>query len=206
MTCAALPLLHHRTGLPDYDAARWTRLPELEQVLPTEQGWGVVLQRRTPRATGPVEVVAPETANAVLILVLGASRNECRLEGSGAARPIRLAVRRGDALLLPPGIASWWYNAAGAKGALQLHLSAGFLAGIADRAGLPGPDGRLRPGRLARDQTLDFLLRQIVREVRGRQPGWRRAVESAVTLATAQLLAGQPCPLAGLPLPIRDRC
>lgn len=197
MTAAVPARLHHASGLPDYDAAAWTALPPLRGTLRGEEGWGVLLQDPVagPDAFRPVEVEVPESTGVVLLLGLAAGMNEGRMSGTGAARPRRAQLRRGEALLLPPGIASSWVSRTGQERVLHVHLTAGFLAGVAAEVGLVARADLLPAGTLRHDETLDFLLRHVVRQLRHREPGWQRAIASAVTLATAQLLtAAAPRP------------
>lgn len=183
--------LHQATGLCDYDAAAWTSLPPVRGVVQGRAGWGVLLQEPevAPARFRAVEVEVPEQAGAVLLLCLAAGRNEGHLSGTGAARPRQIALRRGDALLLPPGTTSRWCSSTGQERILHLHLPVGFLDEVADMGKVRARPDLLSAGLLRRDETLDFLLRHIVRQIRDQEPGWRIAVESALTLVTAQLLA-----------------
>lgn len=185
------PRLHQATGLSDYDAAAWTSLPPVRGVLQGAEGWGVLLQEPevAPDGFRAVEVEAPEPAGAVLLLTLAAGRNEGHLSGTGAVRPLRVGLRRGDALLLPPGTASRWHSSTGQERVLHLHLPLPFLDAVAAQGGTRARPDLLPPGLLRRDATLDFLLRHIVRQIRDQEPGWRIAIGSALTLAAAQLLA-----------------
>ena len=151
---------------------------------------GVLLQEpdAAPEGFRAVEVEVPEQAGVVVLLGLAAGRNEGHLSGTGAARPRRVALRRGDALLLPPGTSSRWCSSTGQERVLHVHLPLAFLGEVAAQSdGVARPD-LLPAGRLERDETLDFLLRHIVRQVRQQEPGWRIAIDSALTLVTARLL------------------
>jgi hypothetical protein len=187
----ALPLtLHQSTGLPDYDAAAWSSLPPVRGLLRGEEGWGVLLQEpdQAPQGFRAVEVAVPETSGAVLLLGLAAGVNEGRLSGTGAARAPRVRVRRGEALLVPPGVGSLWHSNTGQERVLHLHLPGAFLARTAEGAEMVARPELLPAGTLRRDPTLDLLLRHIVRQLREGEPGWRLAVRSAVTLIAVQLL------------------
>ncbi|NKC33875.1 hypothetical protein [Falsiroseomonas selenitidurans] len=194
MSGAGSPRLHQATGLSDYDAAAWTSLPPVRGVLQGSAGWGVLLQEPdvAPQGFRAVEVDVPEQKGAVLLLALAAGRNEGHLSGTGAARPLRVGLRRGDALLVPPGTASRWYSSTGQERVLHLHLALPFLEEVAAQGGMRARPESLPPGLLRRDATLDFLLRHIVRQIRHQEPGWRIAIGSALTLAVAQMLAAAP--------------
>lgn len=191
MTGGEPPRLHQATGIGDYDAAAWTSLPPVRGVVQGRAGWGVLLQEPevAPDGVRAVEVAVPEQGGAMLLLALAAGGNEGHLSGTGAASPLRVTLRRGDALLLPPGTASRWHSSTGQERILHLSLPLPFLDEVAAQSEVRARTDLLPAGLLRRDATLDFLLRHIVRQIRDQEPGWRIAIGSALTLAAARLMA-----------------
>ncbi|TAD88620.1 MAG: hypothetical protein EAZ99_13080 [Alphaproteobacteria bacterium] len=190
MTANDSILLQQSTGLPDYDMARWSSLPPVRGVLRGEGGWGVLLQDPDigPDGVRPVEVRVPELESVVLILGLAAGKNQGLVSGTGGVTPTLVSLKRGGKLLLPPAVSSIWHSNTGQERVLHVHLPVSFLTAVGEIGGMVARPDLLPVGALRADATLDSLLRHVVRQMTRREPGWRMAINSAITLVAARLL------------------
>ncbi len=131
-------------------------------------------------------MLRPEGAHGLVLCLTAAGVTVCLC---GLAERPRTMLRRDDAVLLPEGLASAWWSPRGRERLLHLRMRPAWLAMVAERTGMPGREGDLRPGLLPADPTLAWLLRQVLLVLREGRPGADRFSESAIVLVAAQMLA-----------------
>lgn len=147
-----------RSGLAAYDAAIFHGAPPVHgPVMRSDFGYGAMFQARLRRVP---EVVAEGSGDLVLFMVTSA-RHEMEVWMDGRRRG-RVGFRRGDLVVVPPGMASRWCAQDGQASVVHLHVTAERLAQtLADEPGCTALN--LVPGLAFRDPVLQRLMMAAAR-------------------------------------------
>jgi len=153
--------LHARSGLSDYDAARWTDwVPRLERTH-SAGGMSTLLQVVPAGARGANEVdVARSLSETILFFVEGGGQLDYRIGN----RPYRATTRRWSGALLPTGIDSWWASTGeDVPRVFNLYLDRQLLVDIAQADSMPATD--LAPMPLIDDPLLSGLAQMVYNDL-----------------------------------------
>lgn len=156
--CAVQSVFHAQSGLDAYDAATFYGAPPLHgPVMRSDFGYAAMVQPRLRRIS---EVAAEGSRDLVLLMVTSTCYDqEVWMDGRHSGR---IRFRRGDLVVVPPGMASRWCGNEGQAGAIHLHVSAARLTQtLAEEPRCSALN--LAPGLAFRDPTLQRILLQAAR-------------------------------------------
>lgn len=151
-------VFHARSGLKAYDAAIFHGAPPVHgPVMRSDFGYGAMFQARMRRVP---EVEAEGTGDLVLFMITSA-HHEMDVWMDGRHRG-RVGFRRGDLVVVPPGMTSRWCARDGQASVVHLHVTAERLAQtLADEPGCSSLN--LVPGLAFRDPMLQRLMMAAAR-------------------------------------------
>ena len=146
------------------------------------------------RAPGSI-VLAPIVDHRVMVHLSDATASSCRATGYRCVR------RAGDVDLTPSGEVGG-YDAATASAALEVRLTAGFVARVADELHVGARRARLTPRHLVADEPTRHLAWAFVAEHRGGRANGRLYLDSLGVALAVRLLSHAGAPVqsvVGLP-------
>ncbi|MCY1707265.1 hypothetical protein [Pannonibacter sp. SL95] len=153
------PLVFHaKSGLAAYDAAAFYGAPPVHgPAIRSELGFGAMFQARMRR----VPEVEANSGGDLVLLMVSSAQHEIEVWMDGRHRGC-VGFRRGDLVLVPPGMASRWCAKDGQASVVHLHVTAERLAQtLADEPSCTALN--LVPGLAFRDPVLQRLMTAAAR-------------------------------------------
>ncbi len=159
---------HPATDVTSYDTALFSSLRPTRTLIPSSRGFGVLEQFGSH---DEYEVVVPAKDLAVILMYLGHDRRPTHF--TLADQPGRRTHRKGEIVIVPPGVSSRWIYPSGHPAVLHAHLPMTLFKDLADDDAMVTADFELRPSTGLGGGYLGTLMAKLLAEQTQRQFGHR---------------------------------